>query len=49
MKKCKNNLGTCPDCGSSNMGQSTYADWCNDCGWSYSYMYKPIKTQEGKG
>ncbi len=28
---------TCPDCHSTNTGQSTYVDWCNDCGWSFGY------------
>lgn len=28
---------TCPDCGSSNTGQGTYVDFCNDCGWSFGY------------
>lgn len=28
---------TCPECGSKNTGQSTYSDYCNDCGWSYGY------------
>lgn len=38
-KLCKQEgLGRCPECGSTNAGQSTYADWCNDCGWSYSYL-----------
>lgn len=35
--KILNNLGACPECGSTNAGQSTYADWCNDCGWFFSY------------
>jgi ribosomal protein L37AE/L43A len=35
--KIYNNLGTCPECGSTNQGQSTMADWCNDCGWSFYY------------
>lgn len=28
---------TCPECGSKNTGQSVKVDWCNDCGWSYTY------------
>lgn len=27
----------CPDCGSTNTGQSTYSDYCNDCGYSQGY------------
>ncbi len=27
----------CPDCGSYNTGESTNADWCNDCGWNFYY------------
>ena len=30
-------FGRCPDCGSMNTSQSTYADWCNDCNWSQGY------------
>lgn len=27
----------CSECGSYNTGQSTFADWCNSCGYSYGY------------
>jgi len=27
----------CPECGSTNTGQSTYTDYCNDCGWYQGY------------
>lgn len=27
----------CPNCGSYNTGQATYADYCNTCGWYTSY------------
>lgn len=27
----------CPNCGSYNTNQSTYADWCNSCGDSNGY------------
>jgi len=30
-------FGKCPQCGSNNTGQSTYADWCNDCDWFQGY------------
>lgn len=28
---------TCPQCGSTNTGQSVKVDWCNNCDWSYGY------------
>lgn len=27
----------CPNCGSYNTGQSTYADYCNSCDWGQGY------------
>lgn len=36
-KLMNSGFGSCPNCGSENTGQSTYADWCNDCGWSFGY------------
>lgn len=27
----------CPDCGSYNTVQSTYAEVCNSCGWGQGY------------
>ncbi len=27
----------CPACGSKNTDNSTFVDWCNDCGWSDEY------------
>lgn len=27
----------CPNCGSYNTGQSTYADYCLSCDWGNSY------------
>ncbi len=27
----------CPNCGSYNTGQATYADFCNSCGWTQGY------------
>jgi hypothetical protein len=27
----------CPNCGSYNTGQATYADYCNSCDWYTSY------------
>lgn len=27
----------CPECGSHNTGQSTYADFCNTCDWGQGY------------
>lgn len=27
----------CPNCGSYNTEQSTYADYCNSCDWGQSY------------
>jgi hypothetical protein len=28
---------SCPNCGSYNTGQSTYADFCNTSDWYFSY------------
>jgi predicted RNA-binding Zn-ribbon protein involved in translation (DUF1610 family) len=28
---------SCPNCGSYNTGQSTYADYCNSCDWGQGY------------
>lgn len=25
-------------CQKPNIESSTYADWCTNCGWSYSYL-----------
>ncbi len=27
----------CPNCGSYNTGQSTYADYCKSCEWGQGY------------
>jgi predicted nucleic-acid-binding Zn-ribbon protein len=45
IKLIKSCLGgfKCPDCGSTNTEQSTYADWCNDCGYNQGYFKKLIK------
>ncbi len=28
---------TCPNCGSKNARQSTYVEYCPDCGWEEHY------------
>ena len=33
----KRGCGRCPECGSEDTGESTYADWCNDCDWYFGY------------
>lgn len=37
-KKVQDTSSPCPECGSTDTGSSTYTDYCNNCGWGFSYI-----------